>query len=320
MDQSKTIGDMLKEKRESLGLTFETIEKELMIKQKYLKFLESNRFQAFESKVQTKGFLKNYARFLGLNQDMMVALYRRDFENIDMKREVHLKEEEEEIEPIVDTNFIKQQLDRIVIRKKHIVIASTLFFALIVGLIFINTIRRTFEKPELLITAPFEIASDYEGRIAYNGEEIRLSGEIEKGTSLIINSVPIAVNADYTFETEPISLPSEENIILIESENAVGAKSIINLTLYKEDLTIEDFNAFIYSDLYVDDLTIKSDGVVRFEGGFLPGEPLDIFAYETIEITTPNFENLLIKIDDREIKPTSERTVLRNTGKNIEVE
>ncbi len=309
---NQTVGDILKEKRQVLGLKLSTIEQELKIKEKYLAYLESNRFQAFESKVQAKGFLKNYAQFLGLNHEMMVALYRRDFENKDMKRKIEIEEENEELELKKESIF-----SNIVIKKKHITIFTLLLIVLFTTLLIVNILQRTFSKPELILFEPFEISGSYEGKIAYEENDIILKGQIEKGSSILINSIPISVNSEYRFESNTIPTTDEETLITVTTENSLGAKTEMNLTLYKPDNKIESFSAFISAELYVEYMIVKSDGIVRYEGGFLPGEPLDITALETIEIETPDFQDLEVQIIDEIYTLDTEYSVFRNTTREI---
>ncbi len=314
---NQTVGDILKDKRSSLGLSLETVEKELKIKKKYLSIIESNRFQAFSSAVQAKGFLKNYSKFLGLNHEMIVALYRRDYENIDMKRKIEF-DDEEQIEEKIEKNKIK--LPKVVVTKKHVVILSSILVLVFVGILVTNILRRTFSKPELNIFEPFEIEGEYEGRIAYESDEIIFKGSVEQGSSILVNSIPITLNSDYTFTTESFPTTELETSFNIVSENSLGSKTEMNFTLYKPEEKIDFFNAFISTDLSVSNLVVKSDGIVRFEGGFIPGEPIDITASNTLEITTPDFSKLLVQINDSAYVLESETTIFRNLGDRIEKE
>ena len=44
----------------------------------YLKALEESNYDSFPSEVYLKGFLKNYAKFLGINTERALAMYRRE--------------------------------------------------------------------------------------------------------------------------------------------------------------------------------------------------------------------------------------------------
>lgn len=61
------IGRKLREAREKLGLTLSEVERTTRIRVHYLEMLERGDIDSIPSVVQARGFLKNYADFLGLN-------------------------------------------------------------------------------------------------------------------------------------------------------------------------------------------------------------------------------------------------------------
>ena len=63
----KDIGQKLREARERLGLTLNEVERITRIRVHYLEMLEKGQIESMPSIVQARGFLKNYAEFLGLN-------------------------------------------------------------------------------------------------------------------------------------------------------------------------------------------------------------------------------------------------------------
>lgn len=70
------LGEMLRSARESRGLDRARIERETRIREKYLAALERGAYDELPGEVYTRGFLRTYARHLGLDPDAMVALYR----------------------------------------------------------------------------------------------------------------------------------------------------------------------------------------------------------------------------------------------------
>lgn len=71
------IGRKLKERREVLGLTLEQVERSIHIRANRLEALEAGAFDALPSRVQLRGFLRNYAGFLGLEADELLDLHDR---------------------------------------------------------------------------------------------------------------------------------------------------------------------------------------------------------------------------------------------------
>lgn len=73
---AQTIGVQLRERREALGATLAEIESATKIRQKYLSALESDEWQMLPGEVIGRGFLRNYAAYLGLESNELVERRR----------------------------------------------------------------------------------------------------------------------------------------------------------------------------------------------------------------------------------------------------
>ncbi len=71
-----TIGEILRTEREKLGLSIKDIEKETCIRSLYLTAIEEGNYTILPGEVYLKGFIRNYANFIGLDGQAMVELYR----------------------------------------------------------------------------------------------------------------------------------------------------------------------------------------------------------------------------------------------------
>lgn len=69
------IAKTLKEARHRLGLTLEEAERSTRIRAHYLEALEQGDVQSIPSQVQTRGFLKNYSEYLGLDSAPILQRY-----------------------------------------------------------------------------------------------------------------------------------------------------------------------------------------------------------------------------------------------------
>ena len=70
------LGSRLREARENQGLSLEQVEEVTRIRRVFLEALEEERFDELPGDVYTKGFIRNYARFLGLDPEELLAEYR----------------------------------------------------------------------------------------------------------------------------------------------------------------------------------------------------------------------------------------------------
>lgn len=69
------IGRTLKQARSRLGLTLEEAERSTRIRARYLDALERGEIAALPSQVQARGFLRNYAEYLGLDHEAIMRRY-----------------------------------------------------------------------------------------------------------------------------------------------------------------------------------------------------------------------------------------------------
>lgn len=73
----ETVGEILLSEREKRGLTVKDVEAATSIRALYISAIENNNFTVIPGEVYLKGFIRNYANYLGLNGQEMVDLYRK---------------------------------------------------------------------------------------------------------------------------------------------------------------------------------------------------------------------------------------------------
>lgn len=70
------IGEQLRNARLAKGLTLQDAEEATKIRSKYLEALENEQFDALPGKVYVIAFIRNYARYLGLDDNDLVQQYK----------------------------------------------------------------------------------------------------------------------------------------------------------------------------------------------------------------------------------------------------
>ncbi len=75
-DGSKTAGEILRKKRESIGLSIDHIANQLNLDSKLIELLEKNDYEKFNIETYIKGYLRAYAKVLDLDGDMIINLYK----------------------------------------------------------------------------------------------------------------------------------------------------------------------------------------------------------------------------------------------------
>ena len=82
----KTVGQILKQARIKKNLQIAQAAKITKIRPAYLVALEEDEFQKLPSAASARGFIKNYAEFLGLSSAQVLAVFRRDFDEKKVKK------------------------------------------------------------------------------------------------------------------------------------------------------------------------------------------------------------------------------------------
>ncbi|MEO8324855.1 MAG: helix-turn-helix domain-containing protein, partial [Nitrospirota bacterium] len=71
----ETLGGLFRQTRERQRLSLEQIASKTRIQQRHLQALEEEDFASLPAKVFVKGFVRSYARSLGLNEDNALQLF-----------------------------------------------------------------------------------------------------------------------------------------------------------------------------------------------------------------------------------------------------
>jgi transcriptional regulator with XRE-family HTH domain len=77
----ESIGQRLQEAREQLGLTLDEVERGTRIRTYHLEAMERGEFESLPSPVQARGFLHNYAEFLGLDSDALLLQFANNLQS-----------------------------------------------------------------------------------------------------------------------------------------------------------------------------------------------------------------------------------------------
>lgn len=70
------LGEVLRAARESKGVDLARVERDTKIRVRYLSALEGGEYRDLPGSVYTKGFLRNYGAYLGLDAEYLIDLYR----------------------------------------------------------------------------------------------------------------------------------------------------------------------------------------------------------------------------------------------------
>lgn len=75
-DVTKAIGSVLRQRREALGITVDQVQEATKIRSRYLLALENDEFSQIPAEIYALGFLRAYARYLGLDGEALIRAWR----------------------------------------------------------------------------------------------------------------------------------------------------------------------------------------------------------------------------------------------------
>lgn len=90
----KDIGNFLRERREARGFSLIEVEKDLKIRKKYLQALEEGNIDAIPGKTYLIGYLRNYSKYLGIDEENIIQIIQT-YNNLE-KQKVSLEKTKEE--------------------------------------------------------------------------------------------------------------------------------------------------------------------------------------------------------------------------------
>ncbi|MFA6017406.1 MAG: helix-turn-helix domain-containing protein [Patescibacteria group bacterium] len=204
-----SVGSILKKEREKKGLLLIDVEKQIKVREKYLKAIEDENWDYFSSKIYITGILKNYSRVLNLDHKKVLAFFRRDYEK---KEEVKFKKK-------ISSSYLTSETKKFL---KFGLIILTLFFILY----FVFQLKTYFSPPSFVLLTPKAINFTIE-------KNIKITGKTDKDTSVTIAGERVYLNKDGIF-TYDYSLNEGENKMTINLVGANGKKATFEKTFFKK--------------------------------------------------------------------------------------
>jgi len=205
--QTQTIGDLLRSAREKAHFTLEDLTKDTHIKLEYLVALEENNFDALPAATFIKAYIRNYARIFKLDEKPLLAILRRDYEE-SVKGQ------------LIPREFLYPQLKKKTLWSPiHLVFLSVM---LIFTVFFSYALWQWFQlnRPPVLVLISPEENVEVASRIIFKGNT-------KADAILTINSAPVALREDGSFETE-LYLPQEGiNTVTIKASDKNGKSTVL---------------------------------------------------------------------------------------------
>lgn len=270
----KTVGQILYEERKRKNISLEEVETATKIRKKVLVLLENGDFKSLPSPTFVKGLIKNYGKYLGLDDKELIAFYRREFDERNQPKK-----------PLVNKGVPTGRF-RIT---PQLVTFSVIGIAvvLIVGYLFMQ--YQSFTGPPLLqLTEP-------KNNIKVNSLEVNLVGKTWEDAILKVNGQDVNVSPGGTFSLA-VGLNPGLNTITVTAANRFGNIStekrtvVADISGQQQNITTNDLPLSLIVKTSPDsvNLIIEVDGQKYFDGILVAGTEKFIKAKERIKIHSRN--------------------------------
>lgn len=208
----RTVGEVLKQTREKKFYTLEEIEKATKIRKELLEALEKGQYTKLPPPTFIQGFIKNYGKFLGLNTDKLLAIFRREFS-------------ENKNPPRILESF-SNPLDK----KRFRITPGSVLVSITLTLVMIFFIYLWFQYRSLVGAPYLEI---YQPTDQFNADnsEIIVSGKTDSEAKVSINNQEIAVEETGKF-SQQIKISDNVNKITIIASSKSGKQTKIERTVF----------------------------------------------------------------------------------------
>jgi cytoskeletal protein RodZ len=173
-------GEKLKEKRLEKDLELEDVSKATKIKAEFLEFIENGEYSKLPSVSYAQGFVKNYAKYLRLNEKEIMAIFRREFD-------------EDKTYKVLPGGF--EKTEEFSVSKFRF--GRRTFFIFIIFAVFVGYIL--FQYRYAFINPPLRVDSPKENEVI-SASYIRVSGKTDSNATVFINKDGVTVDESGSFE------------------------------------------------------------------------------------------------------------------------
>jgi len=276
-DEVHKLGEVLRAAREAKGVDLPRVERETKIRERYLSALERGEYRELPGSVYTRGFLRNYGAYLGLDPEYLIDLFRLETSSAPAERT-----------PMpAPPRPLATRRSRAFVITPGVVVAAILTlmvggFVAWLGFEFVNFAR----TPELRIIEPAGNVS------AHTELTITVRGVTAPNAVVTVSELPenptVTADASGQFEVTVSLLPGSNVMRLVARDPVTGRDSAV------EERTIVVVNELVSPSPQVEvALTEPADGAsvtgpVTISGTAKPTQAVEVAAIVT-RAPTPTF-------------------------------
>lgn len=210
----KTVGEILSSGRKKKKIDLKAVAEATKIRSRFIQAIEKNNFHQLPSASTAYGFIKNYAIFLGIPPQFVLAVFRRDYC-------------EDKKGKIIPRGLVKP-LDSPKIfwspRVGIFILTSLFIISLLVYLSFqyLSLVR----GPSLDVSVPNE-------KMRTTMSFVEVIGRTEPDATITINGQLTNISSDGEFSLV-VNLKEGKNLVVVEAASKVGKKKRIVREVFRD--------------------------------------------------------------------------------------
>lgn len=208
----RTVGQILKETRESQFYTLEEVEKATKIRKELLQALEADDYKKLPPSTFVQGFIKNYAKFLKIESKPLLAIFRR--ESPENKRNIYVMDAF--ANPYTGSRFK--------------ITPGRVFGGVVAGVVFIFFVYLWFQYRQLVGFPQLTVDSPPD-QLSTSNPVITVEGKTDPESRIMVNNQEVQVDLDGNFK-ENITLSAEVNKLSIIAISRFGQQTEEDRTVY----------------------------------------------------------------------------------------
>lgn len=187
-------GQKLQEERVSRGLTLVDVSLATKIKVTFLSAVEKGDYKKLPSRTYAHGFIRNYARFLGLPENELLALFKREYDEDKFQKimpEALLIKDDFPLSKFKFTQAFK--------------VITLVFFALLVYIVF--QYRAAIFNPSLSVSFPKE-------NQVVSSQTVTVVGHADSDSTVFVNDEIVSLDKDGNFKKTINVFPGKTKIVV----------------------------------------------------------------------------------------------------------
>lgn len=302
---SLTLGEKLQKIRAEYRVSLADVARETGIRREHLEYLEKGEYVKLPADVYIRGFLRSYARFLGVDPKALIRLYERE-------RSIAKNLGKEPEKALSATAKPSRRLSFFVVTPRMMIGSVAAICILGIALYLYREYRTFVSEPYLVLLEPSN------GQSVSNDESV-VVGKTDRDAKLFLNDQPIFVNESGEFR-ERVRLQPGVNTVTVKVVNRFGKERVETVSVLASYAVPESTPAPEMPQIPVApkltlsttakkpvSILVRSEGRELYQGELALGETKSFDCEKGCTVDSTSGRETLASWDGGEPQPLSER-------------